>query len=132
MKIVLSHVSVFARLFVFWLQTEANTQGTGGGITPSPGTTIAMPIPTGFSLLGSPLAATVANITSAPVSLPLIDGMQVLTWNGAGYVYSVYDSGFGGWVDGNFAAKAAPDYAVGQGFFLFNPGREVVWRQFLP
>jgi len=41
----------------------------------------------------------VTNITSAPVSLPLIDGMLILTWNGSGYVYSSYDSNFGGWVD---------------------------------
>ena len=73
-----------------------------------------------------------ADISTAPVSLPLIPSMQILTWNGTGYVYSSYDPGFNGWIDANFASKAAPSYSIGQGFFFFNPAAAAQWKQSLP
>jgi hypothetical protein len=77
--------------------------------------------------------ATVTDITSAPVNLPLIDGMIVATWSGSNYVYTSYDSDFGGWVDVNYAPVPAASYSIGQGFFLFNPQRfPVDWEQSLP
>ena len=82
--------------------------------------------------MGSPLPASVTNLTVAPVNLPLIDGMFVLTWNGTSYVMSFYDTAFGGWIDANFAPIAAPGYNLGQGFFIFNPGPAVTWTQSLP
>jgi hypothetical protein len=86
----------------------------------------------GYNFVGSVLPASAANITAAPVSLPIIDGMQVLQWNGASYNYSSYDSGFGGWIDAGFNPIAAPSYTVANGFFLFNPLAAQPWRQYLP
>jgi hypothetical protein len=93
------------------------------------GETNVLTIPSGYSLLGSPLPARVTNITSAPVNLPLVDGMQILTWTGTDYDYSLYDSGFGGWVGTEFTPKQAPGYAIAQGFFYYNPGPPVQWQQ---
>jgi len=104
-----------------------------GLLTPGPGVTNAIQLQRGYSLVGSMVPATVTNITSAPVNLPLIDGMIVVTWSGSNYVYTSYDSGFGGWVDANYAPVPAPSYSTGQGFFLFNPQRgPAVWVQSLP
>lgn len=103
-----------------------------GLIVPNPGNTNRLILASGYSLVSSALAATVPNITSAPVSLPLIDGMQILAWNGNGYTFSLYDSGLGGWVDANLKPKTAPSYSIGQGFFMFNPGPAVTWEQSLP
>jgi len=86
-------------------------------------------------MIGSPLPANVTNISSAPVSLPLIDSMQVLTWNNATskYAYSSFDSTLGGWIDANLSPITAPGYSIGQGFFFFNPGNQVAhWNQSLP
>ena len=103
-----------------------------GQVVPGPATTNNLALPSGYSLIGSALPATVTDISAAPVSLPKIDGMQILQWNGSGYVYSSYDTGFGGWVDINFASKPAPGYSVGTGFFLLNPGAATTWPQSLP
>ena len=103
-----------------------------GQVLPGPGTTNSLILPSGYSLVGSPLPANVANISSAPVNLPLIDGMQILTWNGSGFTFSLYDSGFGGWVDANLKPKTAPSYSIGQGFFIFNPRAAVTWEQSMP
>ncbi len=103
-----------------------------GLIVPSPGSTNSIMLTSGYSLVGSPLPASVTAVTSPPVDLPLIDGMLILTWNATNYVYSSFDSGFGGWVDANLKPKAAPSCTVGQGFFIFNPGPPVVWEQSLP
>jgi len=103
-----------------------------GQVVPGPSSTNTVNLPAGYSLLGSPLPANVADISAAPVSLPLINSLQILTWNGSGYVYSSYDTGFGGWIDANFAPKTAPGYSIGQGFFFFNPGAPSAWKQSLP
>jgi len=104
-----------------------------GQVVPSPGTNNAntLSMGPGYSLVGSPLPANVTNISSAPVSLPLVNSMQILTWNGTNYVFSSYDSALGGWVDANFRPTAAPSYKLGQGFFIFNPGPAVTWAQSL-
>jgi hypothetical protein len=103
-----------------------------GRITPFPGSSNSIPLATGYSLVGSLLPASVTNITSAPINLPLIDGMIILTWNGTGYVYSLFDSGLGGWTDVNLQPTLAPAYSLGQGFFTFNPGPPMTWVQSLP
>ena len=117
--------------FFFFNPGPATNITFTGLIVPSPGTTNRVTLLPGYSLVGSPLPATVANITSAPVSVPLIDDMQILTWNGTNYVFSSYDSALGGWVDANFRPTAAPSYKLGQGFFIFNPGPAVTWAQSL-
>jgi hypothetical protein len=103
-----------------------------GRLVPSVGSTNSITLPSGYSLIASPLAATVRNITSAPVNLPIIDGMQILTWTGTAYSYSSYDSGYGGWVGADSKAKSPPAYSIGQGFFFFNPGPTTTWQQSLP
>jgi len=103
-----------------------------GEVIPAPGVTNNLAIASGYNLLGSVLPASATPITAAPVRLPIIDGMQLLQWNGVGYNYSSYDSGFGGWIDGNFNSIPAPNYTVGTGFFLFNPGAATTWPQWLP
>jgi hypothetical protein len=118
--------------FFLYNPGAAITQTFVGEVVPAPGTTNALALPTGYSLVGSVLPASATPITAAPVSLPVIDGMQLLQWNGNSYVYSSYDSGFGGWIDINFNPKTAPNYTVGQGFFLYNPGTPTTWPQSLP
>jgi hypothetical protein len=84
-------------------------------------------------MIGSVLPASASPITAAPVSLPLIDGMQILTWTGVAYDYTAYDTFFGGWVDSGLNPKPAPNYTVGQGFFFFNPNTTAnTWPQTLP
>ena len=82
--------------------------------------------------MGSMVPAAVTNITSAPVRLPIIDGMFVVTWSGTNYIYTSYDSNFGGWIDVNYSRVPAPSYSIGQGFFIFNPLPPVTWIQSLP
>jgi len=90
-------------------------------------------LPIGYSLIGSAIPATVAQITNPPVNLPVIDGMLILQWNNGKYVQTGFDSGFGGWVkaDGT-TPTVAPPLAIGQGFFFFNPGPVATWGQTLP
>ena len=88
-------------------------------------------VPAGYSLLANPLSAGVTN--GANEIMAPIDSEQILTWNGTGFNYVSYDSGFGGWIDANFTAKAAPSYSIGQGFFFYNPGQTAIsWNQSLP
>jgi len=54
-----------------------------GQIVAAPSSTDCQAVSPGFSLISSPLPANVADISEAPVSLPLIDGMLVLTWDNA-------------------------------------------------
>ncbi len=104
-----------------------------GEVVPGPGGTNCLTLPVGISLLGSPVPATVNQITNAPVSLPLLDGMLILAWSGSNYLQTGYDSGFGGWVGADGRTPAvAPPYSIGQGFFLFNPSGVSCWLQSLP
>jgi hypothetical protein len=103
-----------------------------GQVVPGPSSTNTIPLPAGYSLIGSALPATVTAITNAPVSLPIIDGMAILTWSGKNYIYTGYDSTFGGWVDANSAPSTPPAYSIGQGFFFLNTGTAATWSQSLP
>ena len=105
-----------------------------GQVVPNPSSTNTLSVAAGFSMIGSPLPANVTDITTAPVSLPKLDGMQVLTWDNVNskYVFSDFDATLG-WLDANFVAKAAPSYSIGQGFFFFNPQATAAgWPQSLP
>jgi hypothetical protein len=121
--------------FFFFNPLPAATNVTFvGQVVPNPGTPNSLPLPSGYSLIGSPLPATVTAITNAPVSLPVLDGMLILQWNGSKYNQTGFDSGFGGWVgaDGQTPA-AAPPYSIGSGFFFFNPlPTASSWTQSLP
>ena len=108
------------------------TQTFVGEVTPAPCTTNTIPLPSGYSLVGSPLPADVYPIEAAPVSLPLIEGMQNLWWQGLDYDFDTWDSGFGGWVGCGFLPTKPPGYSVGQGFFFYNPGPAAGWSEALP
>jgi len=109
-----------------------------GQVVPGPSSTNNLTVAAGYSMIGSPLPANVTNISSAPVSLPLLNGMLVLTWDNVNskYVYAQYDATLGignGWVDANLNAISAPGYSIGQGFFYFNPqSGNATWSQSLP
>jgi hypothetical protein len=92
------------------------------------------PLAPGFSLIGSSLPSTVTEITNAPVSLPALDGMFILEWDGSKYVETMFDSSAGGWVKADDATPSvAPPYTIGQGFFLFDPNAcACSWCQSLP
>jgi len=118
----------------FFFSPAATNVTFVGQVVPNPGSTNTTALAAGYNLLGSAIPATVAQITNAPVNLPVIDGMIILEWNTAGqkYAQTGFDSGFGGWVgaDGT-TASVAPAYAIGQGFFLFTP-TAASWSQSLP
>ena len=119
--------------FFFFNPNSATNVTFVGQVVPGPSSTNFLTLPSGYSLVGSPLPASVTNISSAPVSLPLVTGMQILTWNGSGYVYSAYDPTTVGWEDINFNPTTAPTYSIGQGFFFFNPNpTSTNWSQSLP
>jgi len=120
------------RGFFFFNPGATYTNTFVGEVVPAPGSTNSLALPSGYSLVGSVLPAGSAQITAAPVSLPLIDGSVILQWNGVGYVYTSFDSGFGGWIDAAFNPAAEPSYTVADGFFFFNPGASAPWSQSLP
>jgi hypothetical protein len=105
-----------------------------GQVVPGPGTTNSVTLAAGYSMVGSALPANVSDITAAPVSLPLIDGMQVLTYNNAtsSYQSSSYLVAFGGWVNDALTSVPAPSLSIGQGFFFKNPNAAAAWKQSLP
>lgn len=120
------------RGFFFFNPGAAYTNTWVGQVVPNPGTTNTLNLPAGYSLVGSVLPASATAITASPVKLPLVDGSAILQWNGSAYVYSSYDTGFGGWIDSSFNPTTEPGYTVGDGFFFFNPGTPVGWQQALP
>ena len=118
--------------FFFFNPNAAYTNTWVGTVVPAPGATNSLALPSGYSLVGSVLPVGGAAITAAPVNLPLIDGSVILKWNGSSYDYRSYDTGFGGWIDFNSNPASEPSYAVGQGFFFFNPNASTPWLQNLP
>jgi hypothetical protein len=120
------------KAFFFFNPVGATTNTFVGDVIPAPGTTNTLQLVSGYNFVGSVLPASAAGISQSPVSLPLIDGMQILQWTGAAFSYSSYDTGFGGWIDASFSPIAEPGYTVGDGFFLFNPIGAQPWDQSLP
>jgi len=120
--------------FFYYLGYATNVTFVGQ-VVPGPSSTNTLSLPVGYSLVGSPLPAAVADITAAPVGLPTVQNQLVLTWTGSAYVQSAYDPTVGGWYDpGTFLPKSAPSYAIGQGFFYYNPNPSaaIAWSQSLP
>jgi len=112
-----------------------------GQVVPGPSSTNSLTLPSGYSLIGSPLPAslTVAQggITNAPLKLPILDGMSILQWGGTGYNTTLYDSGAvptPPWVKADDTTPTTvPAYSIGQGFFFFNPNpTAAAWVQSLP
>ena len=77
----------------------------------------------GYNLLANPLDAGSTN--GAGSIMPILDGEQILTWNGSSFAEVMYDSTAvptPGWVLADDTTPAAPpSLPPGQGFFLFNP-----------
>lgn len=127
--------------FFFYNPNPATTLTFVGQVVPNPGATNSLNLPTGYSLVGSPMPVggqlSATPTTGTPVApgtlnMPVIDGEFMLTWNNA-FVYRGYDSGYGGWVDANNnPVTPPPSIAVGQGLFFYNPGAAVPWLQALP
>jgi hypothetical protein len=110
-----------------------------GQVVPGPASQNTVTLPPGYSLVGSPLPAALTTaqggLTNAPLNLPAIDGMLILNWDSTGqkYIQTGYDLGNGGWVQADDATPSAvPGYAIGQGFFFFNPIAAQSWTQSLP
>ena len=104
-----------------------------GQVVPTPSSTSCLSLAPGFSLISSPLPASVADISAAPLNLPKLDGMEVLTWDSATSKYFFYSfDAILGWYDG-IQFLNPPAYSIGQGFFLFDPGASAdLWCQSLP
>ncbi len=62
----------------------------------------------GYNLLSNPLSAGVTN--GANEIMPILDGEQILTWNGVTFLEVMYDSGapVPGWVQADDKTPAAP------------------------
>lgn len=118
--------------FFFFNPLAQYTNTWVGEVVPAPGVTNTLSLPSGYSLVGSVLPASAAQVTAAPIRLPQIDGMVLLGWTGTAYTYASYDSGLGGWIDVNFNPTTEPGYTVGNGFFYFNPVGATPWQQWLP
>jgi hypothetical protein len=118
------------RGFFFFNPGAAYTNTYVGTVVPNPGATNSMSLPPGFSLIGSVLPVSGANITAAPVGLPAIDACIVSSFNGVAYDTRTLDTG--DWYNNAFQIVPAPSYTVGQGFFFFNPGAATPWAQSLP
>jgi len=118
----------------FFFSPSATNITFVGQVVPNPSSTNTIALKAGYNLVGSAIPATVAQITNAPIKLPVIDNMIILAWDASKqkYAQTGFDSGFGGWVgaDGT-TPSVAPPYAIGQGFFLFTPSA-ASWSQSLP
>jgi hypothetical protein len=119
------------KAFFFYTPT-ATTLTFVGQVVPNPGATNNLPLPVGYSMVGSPMPVAATDITAAPAWLPVVADMQVLKYNGAGFTAAQYSSIFQGWIDpATLAPVAAPSYAVGEGFFFYTP-TATTWSQWLP
>jgi hypothetical protein len=99
------------------------------------GTGLNVTHPPGFSLVSSIVPQQVA-LTPVNGFTP-VEEMQYLTFNAGSQTYnegSIYFADLGGWVNGNTGAASVPTPAVGDGYFIFNPGAvNHIWsRSFNP
>ena len=80
-------------------------------------------LPPGYSLIANPLSN---GSNGADVIMPLADGSIFLTWNGTSFVFSSYDTAFGGWIDAAQNPSVPPILPPGKGFFYYNPNPSTV------
>jgi hypothetical protein len=104
-----------------------------GKVVPALCATNYLALPTGFSLIGSPLPAEVIDLLLPPVSLPLIYDMCVYERDpfGGGYDGVYYSGIFGGWLRPGEWWSWPPDNRPGKAFFFYNPGPATTWPQSL-
>jgi len=84
---------------------------------------VTVTVQPGYNFLVNPLCHGAANTVGA--ILPGIDGMTVTKFDKLTQTYIdpfTYDSGIGGWVDGNFDPAPGTPLPPGEGFLLNNPG----------
>lgn len=102
--------------------------------------TNSIPIPAGFSLNSTVAPQAVVLDTTPTNNFPATDGMEYLAYtniigNPGNYaVPDFYDAtgnavGFIGWYDNGTGLQVFPTPAVGQGYFIFNPGASNNWSR---
>jgi len=60
--------------------------------------------------------------------IPIVEGEQLIKWLPATQGYSFYNASGGKWYDDQLN-EATPNLAVGEGFFIFNPGAAMQWTR---
>lgn len=121
----------------FLYSPGAGTNVAAGTVAINVGATNNMDLPANYSLVGSVLPLS-GSVTNAAFNAPLQDGTVFVIWNGSGYDQTLYSPSFNSifsvgsdWMDpGTFAALPPPSVAVGQGFFIYEPGSQT-WSQTL-
>lgn len=106
-----------------------------GAVTPSPGVTNQIPLPSGLSFIASELPIATP-VTDSSMNMTLIDSITLLTWNGTAFDSAQYFNNGDGlgdnWFDPNtFAVLSTPTLKIGQGFFYQNPLASNYWTQYL-
>jgi len=114
--------------FYFNPGAAAQTITFVGEVVPAPGTTNTLSLPVGYSLVGSPMP--VAGSATA-LAMPVVDQTTILPFINGAYQYFGNDAGT--WVGADGSPTTAPTFAIGQGFFYFNPTAAALnWPQSLP
>jgi len=121
--------------FFFNSGIASNSIAIVGSVVAASNQTVTNSLTAGYSLVGSaiPFAGAIDNTN---INLPIVsnDGaFSILTWNSATgkYIYQAYDSGYGGWIDANYATIPTPTLGVAQGFFYNNGSAQIKWTQVL-
>ena len=101
----------------------------------SGGTPVTNTLTSGYTMVGS-IIPMGGSLTDTNINLPTVsnDGnFSILQWDTKNnkYIYSAYDSGYGGWIDQNYQPISAPVLNVGQGFFYNNGNVSTPWVQTL-
>ncbi len=96
------------------------------------GNNLTVALPAGFSLVSSIVPQEIS--LSAANGFPQVLEAQYLTFNAVTQSYSGLINDGAGWLDANTGDPADAKPAVGQGFFIFNPGNTALsWsRSFNP
>jgi len=85
-----------------------------------------VPIPRGFSLISNPLpeAGPIDLLPPNGMGLPVVEGTRIFQWNCAtqGFIFNQFFDGM--WDNG-----AAPTVAIGEAFYIFNPGAARSWTR---
>jgi len=121
--------------FYYYNSSSSNTVSLVGSVV----TASTNGLRAGYNLVGSALAIGGA-VTNTLWNLIPNDGDIYLTFNGAGYVQTLYSPSFQAdfgqpspWLNPNtFTSVGVPSINVGQGFFYYNSAATNSWVQSLP
>jgi hypothetical protein len=114
----------------FFFNPAAETTLTFVGDVPQ-GNGLTVPVGANYNLIGS-IVPQSASLVS--MGFPSQNEMQYITWNPAGAPqgYNValkYSSDAGFWYNADTEQPQDPIPAIGEGFFIFNPGAPVSWTR---